>query len=344
MTAAARGTSPVALADRFPWLAGVPVCDGLWPWSPAFLPPGADLAAQIGRYRAAGCTHASFTLSSGQETAADAIAHLGWLTRQLAAAGAVLAHDAEEIMSAWKDGCFSASFHFQSATPFAGSLDLVEAFFAAGVRRSILAYNEANLFADGCHEPRNAGLSAAGRALVARMDKVGMRVDLSHCGSRTTFDVLEAGLSVPPLFSHSNARALFNHERNITDQQIRAAADARAYIGINGVGFFLGAGGDAIPGAMARHAAHVAEIAGSAERIGLGLDFMFLDGSDYRFYHAARERWPRGYPEPPWQFLQPEQLGDLVEALLGVGFAPEDIRGILGENYLRHVAGSPATG
>lgn len=328
---------PAPLAERFPWLAGVPVCDGLWPWSSGFLPAGADLATQIGRYRAAGFTHASFTLSSGRETEADALANLGRLSGELARAGVVVAHERAAILAAQAEDAFSASFHFQSATPFARCPELVEAFLAAGVQRSILAYNEANIFADGCHEPRNAGLSAAGRDLVRRMGRIGMRVDLSHCGVRTTFDVLEAGLPTPPLFSHSNARALFDHERNITDEQIRAAAGAGSYIGINGVGFFLGVQGEAIPREMARHAAHVAEISGSAERIGLGLDFMYLEGSDYGFYHAARERWPRGYPEPPWSFFQPEQLGDLVAALVAAGFTQKDVRGLLGENYLRHV-------
>src|SRR5690606_15128052 len=139
-------------------------------------------------------------------------------------------------------------------------------------------------------------------------------VDLSHCGEHTALDALEADLGRPPVFSHSNARALHDHERNLSDAVIAAAVARGSYVGVNGVGMFLGAGAREIPAAMARHAAYLAERIG-AERIGLGLDFMYLDGSDYGFYHAARDRWPRGYPPPPWDFLQPEQLGDLVAAL-----------------------------
>ena len=210
----------------------------------------------------------------------------------------------------------------------------MDAFFAAGVRRAILAYNEANVFADGCHEPRNAGLSASGRRLIARMDHVGMIVDISHCGERTTFDAMEAPLSRAPIFSHSNARASYEHERNITDEQIKACARRGGYIGVNGVGFFLGVEGAKIPAAMAEHAAHIAGIAG-ADRVGLGLDFMFLENSDYAFFHQARGRWPRGYPEPPWSFLQPEQFGDLVLALEQKGFDRGEMKGLLGDNYLR---------
>ncbi len=328
------GAAISALVERFPWLDGHPVVDGLWPWARNFLPPEADFARQAGRFAAAGFTHVSLTAASGQETGPDALLRLGELTRQLREAGIAVAEDAASIEAQRAAGRLSASFHFQSATPFAASLDLVDAFRLAGVGRAILAYNEANIFADGCHEPRNAGLTAAGRSLVRRMTEVGMRVDLSHCGVRTSLDVLEMGLDPPPLFSHSNVRALLDHERNLTNDQIAAAAAAGCYIGINGVGMFLGAQRDVIPEAMARHAARLAERVG-AERLGLGLDFMYLDGSDYGFYHGSRARWPRGYPEPPWSFCQPEQLSELVAALERTGFDRGEIAGLLGGNHLR---------
>ncbi|MEQ8818360.1 MAG: membrane dipeptidase [Thalassobaculum sp.] len=328
---------PAWRAER-PWLAGATICDGLLPWTRPFLPPDADLGAYLGRQGRSGYDHVSLTVAAAGEDAREALLTLGWLRAQLQAAGIPVAHDRDGIGAARADGRLSVSFHFQTATPFLGDLDLVDAFFAAGIRRAILAYNAANAFADGCHEPRNAGLSAAGRRLVERMDAVGMRVDISHCGERTSMDVLAMDLRRPPLFSHSNARALFEHERNITDGQIRAAADRDGYVGINGVGFFLGAEGDRIPTEMARHIAHVAGIAG-AGRVGLGVDFMYLEGSDFGFFHRSRATWPRGYPPPPWSFLQPEQLGDLVSALEAVGFVEAEIVGILGGNYLARVAG-----
>ena len=114
----------------------------------------------------------------------------------------------------------------------------------------------------------------------------------------------------------------------------RACAARGGYIGVNGVGMFLGAEGPALPDAMADHVAHIAAIAG-ADRVGLGLDFMYLEGSDYGFFHKTRGRWPRGYPDPPWSFLQPEQIGDFVDAIAAKGFSAAELRGILGENYIR---------
>ena len=115
---------------------------------------------------------------------------------------------------------------------------------------------------------------------------------------------------------------------------IAACAARGSYIGVNGVGMFLGARAGDVAAEMARHAAYIAERIG-ADRVGLGLDFMYLEGSDYGFYHAAKGRWPRGYPDPPWDFLQPEQFGDLVVEFEAAGFDRGEIAGVLGGNYLR---------
>lgn len=338
-TEALAAPSPPRWRQRHEALADSIICDGLLPWTEAFLPPGANLAAILKRYRDSGFDHVSVTAAAGADSQATALGRLGHFRRVLRdeAPWVTLASRRDDIRAAKAAGHLSVSFHFQTATPFIGTLDLVDAFHAAGIGRAILAYNEANPFADGCHEPRNAGLSAAGRRLIERMDRAGMIVDLSHCGERTSLEALEAPLARSPIFSHSNARALFDHERNISDAQIRACAARGGYIGVNGVGMFLGADAAAIPATVARHIAHIAAIAG-ADRVGLGLDFMFLEGSDFGFFHSSRGTWPRGYPEPPWSFLGPEQLGDLVDALFAQGFTVPEIRGILGENYLRLAA------
>lgn len=318
-----------------PWLQDLTVCDGLLPWTAAFLPPGARLDTVLQRYRASGIDHVSLTVAAGNDGAVEALARLGHLHRQAAelADWLVVTDDAAGIEQARAEGKLSIALHFQTATPLLERPDLVPAFRAAGIGRAILAYNEANEAGDGCHERRNAGLSSRGRRLVAEMDAARMLADLSHCGERTSLDIMEC-TAHPPFFSHSNVRALFDHERNLTDAQIQACAKRGGYIGVNGVGFFLGATEPDIPQAIARHVAYLAEKAG-ARAVGLGLDFMFLEGSDYGFFHASKGRWPRGYPDPPWDFLPPEAIGDVVQALEEAGFSREELAGILGGNYLR---------
>jgi membrane dipeptidase len=331
-------TSTPEWRERHPELAQALVCDGLLPWSRQFLPEGADLIDTLTRFRANGIDHVSLTAAAGADDAITAFARLGFFVRELRSAGWIrVVTSAREVRAAKADGCFSVSFHFQTCTPFAADLDLVDAFRHAGIVRSIVAYNEANVFGDGCHESRNAGLSALGRRLLARMDAAGMLVDLSHTGERTTLDAMAEPLARPPVFSHSNARALFDHERNLTDTQIRACGARQGYIGVNGVGMFLGVTQADIPRSMSEHVAYIAELIG-ADRVGLGLDFMYLEGSDFNFFTSARDCWPRGYPDPPWPFLQPEQMGHLVDQLAARGFSNAELRGILGDNYLNACA------
>lgn len=317
-----------------PWLEDCLVTDSTLPWTETFLPPGADLGAILARFRDSGFDHVSLTAAAGRDTATGALSTLTQLRAAVARAEhLVLGTDLKGIRAAKAAGQLSVSFHFQTATPFLGDLGLIEPFRALGVTRALLAYNERNLAADGCHEPANAGLSALGRRAVAAMDAGGLILDLSHCGARTSLEAMEISRQAP-LFSHSNARALFEHERNITDIQIKACAARGGWIGVNGVGFFLSEGPCDIPQEMSRHLAYMADLVGP-EHLGLGLDFMFLEGSDYGFYARAPERWPRGYPPPPWDFFQPEQIEALVIALEQRGFTRTEMQGLLGENYLR---------
>ncbi len=317
-----------------PWLADTAVSDSTLPWTQTFLPPGADLAAVLARFQAQGIDHVSLTAAAGKDDAETALRCLARLRREIdEASHLILALDRESVVAAKAAGRISVSFHFQTTTPFLGDLGLIEPFRALGVTRALLAYNERNAAADGCHEPGNAGLSALGRRAVQAMEQGGMILDLSHCGERSSLEAMEI-CSGRPLFSHSNARALFDHERNITDQQIKACADRGGWIGVNGIGMFLGEGRLDIPEAMSRHLAHMAELVGAAH-LGLGFDFMYLEGSDYGFYHRAKERWPRGYPPPPWAIFQPEQMENLVLALEARGFAEAELKGLLGDNYLR---------
>lgn len=314
------------------------ICDGCLPWVAPFVPDGANLGALLRRYRAAGVRHVSITVASGAENAAEALGNIGRLRQSLEPLSSwvrPVVESREAIQSAVQAEVLSVGMHFQTATPMLADLDVASVFRDLGVTRALLAYNEANGAADGCHEPRNGGLSQLGRRLIERMNSVGMIVDLSHCGERTTFEAMDLGAE-RPFFSHSNARALFDHERNITDEQIRRCAARDGYIGINGVGFFLaGEGGDLLS-AMADHVIHVASLAG-IDRVGLGLDFMELTGSDYRFYRAARQRWPRGYPEPPWRFVAPENIAGLREVLVRRGLSEEEISKIFGLNYLSRI-------
>jgi membrane dipeptidase len=107
----------------------------------------------------------------------------------------------------------------------------VTTFRRLGVRIMQLTYNNRGLFGDGCLEPGNAGLSKAGIATVQRMNELGIAVDLSHSGYRTTAEGI-ARSAKPVLISHSGCAAVYPHPRNKPDEILKALADRGGYFGV----------------------------------------------------------------------------------------------------------------
>ena len=204
---------------------------------------------------------------------------------------------------------------------------------AAGLRAIILTHNERNLAADGCGEPLPGGLSKYGRAVVREAAELRMILDLVHLSDPSFWDALDHW-AFPPVVSHSNARALCAHRRNLTDEQIREIGRRGGVIGLNFLGLFVdGERGRATPERLADHAVHIASIAGP-ESLGLGPDY-----ADY--YAEAMQRWIRrdGLPEDTMDFIRGagsvRELPVFIAALADRGFSDAELAGILGGNALR---------
>ncbi len=177
---------------------------------------------------------------------------------------------ADDVLRAKREGRLGVVFTFQGTLAFERNAELVELFYRLGIRQALMAYNQRNHVGDGCHERTDAGLSRLGVEVVREMNRVGMLVDCTHTGYRTTMDVFEVAEG-PVVFSHSNARALADHERNIADEQARACARTGGVVGVNGISLFLGGPPDAA--GMFRHVDHWVQLLGAAH-VGLGLDFV----------------------------------------------------------------------
>ena len=131
----------------------------------------------------------------------------------------------------------AVTFDLEGMNALDGSVDMVSLYYALGVRQMLVAYNRNNQAGGGCHDT-DAGLTAFGRAVISEMNRVGMLIDCSHCSYRTSMEAMELSRA-PVIFSHSNARALHDHERNIRDEQARACAATGGVIGIVGLDAFL---------------------------------------------------------------------------------------------------------
>lgn len=245
-----------------------------------------------------------------------------------------LVHDIEDVAAARHEGRLAITLNFQGTNVLANDAGLVEVFYRLGVRHMLLAYNQKNLVGDGCAERTDAGLSRFGLAVVREMNRVGMLVDGTHSGHRTTMEAMEASTE-PCIFSHCNAYSVFAHYRNIRDDQIRLCAKTGGVIGVNGLGEFLD-DMEARSESMFRHLDHIVGLVGP-RHAGIGLDYVKDVDGFWSYVDANPEAWPpnQGKANRHTRFVQPEQVEELAELMCRKNYSEADIRGILGGNFHR---------
>jgi membrane dipeptidase len=163
------------------------------------------------------------------------------------------------------------------------------------------------------------------------MDRVGMIVDCSHTSYHTSMEAMEVSAN-PVIFSHSNPRALWEHDRNIRDDQAKACAAGGGLVGVVGVGIFMGED-DASTPMLLRQIHYYAELIGPGH-VGLALDYVYDVEAEHR-YMAGITSPAHGNYDKMTNFFQPEQLPELTEGLLAKGYSEDEVRGILGGNFLR---------
>jgi membrane dipeptidase len=237
-------------------------------------------------------------------------------------------------------------FHFQGADPIENDLNLVEAYRALGVRMVQLTYNVRNRVGDGCEEKTDAGLTAFGVDLVKRLNENRIVVDCSHTAYRTTMDAIERS-SRPTVFSHANAYALHPSPRNIRDDQIKAAAASGGLVGVNGFPAFLGDSPRPSMDRFIEHLDYMVQLAG-IDHVALGIDYYEgmhpvaneTEAKQFFRQQVAQKRWSESnYPPPPHHYPEgmatPKELPNLTARLLARGYPADDVRKIIGGNWLR---------
>ncbi|MGE5553068.1 MAG: dipeptidase [Betaproteobacteria bacterium] len=208
----------------------------------------------------------------------------------------------------------------EGAQALEGDLALLRVFYRLGVRLVTLTHNYRNELADGAYEESPGGLTSFGRQVVEEMNRLGMVIDVSHLAPPGFWEVLERS-SAPVIASHSNARALCNHRRNLTDEQAKALAAKGGTIGVTFCPLFLREAPDdqhPVPTSLSDvldQIDYLVDLAGP-EHVALGSDF---DGIDWV---------PAGLDDV-------SRLPALTRGLLERGHSEATIRGILGENLQR---------
>ena len=259
----------------------------------------------------------------------------------------VLATTAGQVEHARDSGKTAVVMCSQNTRLIEDEVSLLDAFHAVGMRIVQLTYNEGNLVGDGCTEPRNAGLTDFGRAVMKRLNRVGIIPDGSHTGKQTTMEAM-AMSETPFVFTHANAKAVSNSRRNIDDEQIEACARTGGVIGVNAFSAFVRAEDPASASMddFLNHIDHMVKVAG-IDHVGIGLDQTetrrwYTDrgvGNDPNHSEDRRERVAPKHTYPVYSYVPGLQsisgMPLVTEGLVARGYKAADIEKILGLNWLR---------
>jgi membrane dipeptidase len=250
---------------------------------------------------------------------------------------------AAHIERAKSEGKMAIVLGFQNATMLEGKVENLDPLFDLGTSCIQLTYNSRNLLGDGCTERTNAGLSDFGVGVVERMNELGIVVDLSHCGERTSSDGIQVSRK-PPAFTHTFCEALYRgHPRAKTDELIKAMSDRGGMTGIAALGYFIGPSPETSIEDYLNHVDHAVKV-GGIDHVGLATDFEIRGIKTW----ATRETWyePRlrffkpsyNVRWPPWieGLDEPERFRNVARGLDSRGYSEEDIRKLLGDNWLRY--------
>ena len=254
-----------------------------------------------------------------------------------------LARTATDIEHAHLEGRVAVVLGFQNSSPVEDNPHLLRVLKELGVRVLQLTYNERNLFGDGCTERQNSGLSDLGITFVSEMNRLAMLIDLSHAGERTALEAVEAS-SDPVIISHACALGLHQNARNVSDALITAVAEKGGVIGISMFPGFVSEkdGKDQTIDDYLDHIDYVVQLAGAAS-VGIGTDLP--DGKSEADFQTPGGALGKGgyawkadaYPAWPWTYALPsiEGFPRITEGLISRGYTDDEVRGILGLNFLR---------
>lgn len=233
---------------------------------------------------------------------------------------------AQDLAAAKEQGKIGVILGMQDANHLRCVED-VDLFYGMGQRLTQVTYNSLNKLGAGCKAGKDGGLTAFGGDVIARMNTIGMAIDVSHCGERTTLEAIEASQK-PVLITHSNCKALAPVDRCKTDEAIQAAARKGGVIGLTSVRHFVRAKDPVTIEDALDHFDHAVKLVG-IEHVGLGSD-LDLDGRDRRTGRLAYDIAGLN---------RTDRVFELTEGLIRRGYTDEHIGLMLGGNFQRALAG-----
>ena len=251
----------------------------------------------------------------------------------------VKATSVADIEAAAASGRLAVAYLFQNSTQFGRDLNRVDVFYGLGVRSSQITYNFQNWAGAGCKEAAGSGLTEFGRDLVAKMNDVGMLIDLSHANMRTMAETIRAS-QVPVIVSHTACMAVFENARNTTGENLKLLADHGGVVGICQIRPFIT---HLREGAFERyldHVLHAIRVAG-VDHVGIGSDrdHRVIELSDEYLAELKAEEGAN-FNEAQWPLYMdelngPRRMEVVWDGLHRRGLSAKDLEKVMGANVFR---------
>ena len=258
--------------------------------------------------------------------------HMPWLIKAL---------HADDIRRAKAEGKHAAWINTQLAWNIGSDfIDLLEPAYALGLRMVQLTYNTMTFIAAGCTERTDAGVSSYGAKVITKMNELGILVDTGHCGRQTTLDACELSTQ-PVVASHTCAEKVYNHYRGKSDEEIRAIADSGGVIGVVTLPRFLGSGQEVTMDTFLDHMDYIVNLVGW-EHAAVGTDWPLPIPNSVLRKIVGSYTEKVGFPKDDTDrtinaigFDDYRDFPNITRGLVKRGYTDEQIKGILGENFLR---------
>jgi membrane dipeptidase len=262
---------------------------------------------------------------------------------------ATLIRSAADIEQAKRDGKVGIIIGVQASYLIGTDLWKLKALHDIGLRIFQLTYNDRCYTGDGCLEPIDGGLTRFGKQVLDEAARLGIAIDLSHVGRRTSMEAIAAAPK-PPMFSHANPNALTESPRNLTDEQIKLIGEVGGLIGVCTWAPLCWKNRPGDPPTVddvVDHVDYVVQMIG-IDRVGIATDSGCTMNQAWLKQHSLE--FNTAFPEIAGDYLKnvgedthPEELPDLTnlvlvtDALQRRGYSDDDVRKLIGGNFLRHL-------